>query len=173
MYSFFRQHCLCGQLCYIVYDWTVPLFGWKEKIKILKPPPLSAKIPAARTDHLLCADTNDLGEISAPRVRINNTLVGGILDFRSVKCIIETRRANQQLVGLRFQWTHEAHESVPKLQKIDCDQCNLSQDWKKMHIGHDYCAVYVYSEYLHQTGCEINPHDCRQIFYIKCSKLSN
>ena len=27
-------------------------------------PPLSAKIPAASTDHLLCTDTNDLGEIS-------------------------------------------------------------------------------------------------------------
>ena len=69
----------------------------------------------------MCADTNDLGEISAPRVRINNTLVGGILDFRIVKYIFETRRANE----------HEAPESVPKPQKIDSGQCNLSQDWKK------------------------------------------
>ena len=48
MDSFFRQHCLCARLCYIVYDWTVPLLGWKEKIKILKPPPLPCEDPGCQ-----------------------------------------------------------------------------------------------------------------------------
>ena len=73
---------------YYPYEQFLYLVG-KKRLKFWNHLPSPAKIPAARTDHLLCADTNDLGEISAPRVRINNTLVGGILDFKSGKYIIE------------------------------------------------------------------------------------
>ena len=124
----------------------------KKRLKFWNHLPSLAKIPAARTDHLLCADTNDLGEISAPRVRINNTLVGGILDFRSVKYIIEyiigTRRENEQLVGLRFQWKHEASESVPKIQKKR-ENCISTM----LNVGRDCCALYII-----QCMCSCTPN---------------
>ena len=145
----------------------------KKILKFWNHLPSLAKIPAARTDHLLCADTNDLGEISAPRVRINNTLVGGILDFRSVKYIIEyiigTRRANQQLVGLRFQWKHEAPESVPKIQKRGK---TAYRPWK---CGAWLLCIVYYSVYV-QLYTKVNMRLIRKIaarlFHKRCSKLS-
>ena len=57
-------------------------FFWDLLLKIcailhLERNPPSAKIPAASPDHLLCTDTNDLGEIPGRGVCINKILIQG------------------------------------------------------------------------------------------------